>query len=36
MKILGAGKLRDKPDECLQFNLAHNHIDCFTAASARG
>jgi len=23
MKILGAGKLRDKP-------LAHNHIDCFT------
>ncbi len=30
MKILGAGKLRDKPDECLQFTLAHNHIDCFT------
>ncbi|MGH9613967.1 MAG: aldo/keto reductase [Bryobacteraceae bacterium] len=36
MKILGAGKLRGKPDECLQFTLAHNHIDCFTAASVRG
>ena len=30
MKILGAGKLRDKPDQCLQFTLAHDHIDCFT------
>ncbi|MGA2184602.1 MAG: aldo/keto reductase [Bryobacteraceae bacterium] len=30
MKILGAGALRDKPDECLQFALAQDFIDCFT------
>jgi len=30
MKILGAGKLRHKPDECLQFALAQNVVDCFT------
>lgn len=30
MKILGAGKLRNKPDEALQYALAHDAIDCFT------
>jgi aryl-alcohol dehydrogenase-like predicted oxidoreductase len=30
MKIFGAGRLRSKPDECLQFALAHDQIDCFT------
>ena len=30
MKILGAGKLQDRPDEALQYALAHNVIDCFT------
>ena len=30
MKILGAGKLRDKADESLQFALAQDCIDCFT------
>lgn len=30
MKVLGAGKLRNKVDEALQFHLAHNEIDCFT------
>jgi aryl-alcohol dehydrogenase-like predicted oxidoreductase len=30
MKILGAGRLRSKPDECLQFALAHEQIDAFT------
>ena len=30
MKILGAGALRSKPDECLQFALAQDCIDCFT------
>jgi aryl-alcohol dehydrogenase-like predicted oxidoreductase len=31
MKILGAGKLRGKVDECLQYALAHSGIiDCFT------
>ena len=30
MKILGAGKLRDKVDEALQFALAQDCIDCFT------
>ena len=30
MKILGAGKLRNKADECLQFALAQNVVDCFT------
>ena len=30
MKIFGAGRLRDKTDECLQFALAQDFIDCFT------
>jgi aryl-alcohol dehydrogenase-like predicted oxidoreductase len=30
MKIFGAGRLRSKPDECLQFALAHDQIDAFT------
>ena len=30
MKVFGAGALRDKPDECLQFALAQDFIDCFT------
>ena len=30
MKILGAGKLRNKVDEALQFALAQDCIDCFT------
>jgi 1-deoxyxylulose-5-phosphate synthase len=30
MKILGAGKLRAKADECLQFALALDCVDCFT------
>lgn len=30
MKILGAGKLRNKPDEALQFALAQDAVDCFT------
>ena len=31
MKILGAGRLRSKPDECLQFALAQEGIlDAFT------
>jgi 1-deoxyxylulose-5-phosphate synthase len=30
MKIFGAGRLRSKPDECLQFALAHEQIDAFT------
>lgn len=31
MKILGAGRLRNKVDECLQYALAHSSIvDCFT------
>jgi hypothetical protein len=30
MKILGAGKLRDKRDECLQYALGHAVIDTFT------
>jgi len=31
MKVLGAGKLRDKVDEAFQYNLAHSDvIDCFT------
>jgi aryl-alcohol dehydrogenase-like predicted oxidoreductase len=33
MKVLGAGKLRHKADEALQFHLAHNEIDCFTIGS---
>jgi len=30
MKIFGAGRLRDKTDESLQFALAQEFIDCFT------
>lgn len=33
MKVLGAGRLRSKADEALQFHLAHNEIDCFTIGS---
>lgn len=33
MKILGAGKLRDKADESLQFVLAQSVVDCFTIGS---
>jgi aryl-alcohol dehydrogenase-like predicted oxidoreductase len=30
MKVFGAGRLRDKADECLQHELAQDFIDCFT------
>jgi aryl-alcohol dehydrogenase-like predicted oxidoreductase len=30
MKVFGAGKLRDKQDEMLQYTLAQDCIDCFT------
>jgi aryl-alcohol dehydrogenase-like predicted oxidoreductase len=30
MKILGAGRLRNKADECLQFALSLDCVDCFT------
>jgi len=30
MKILGAGRLRDRADECLQFALSLDCVDCFT------
>jgi aryl-alcohol dehydrogenase-like predicted oxidoreductase len=33
MKILGQGDLRSKVDECLQFALAQNCIDCMTIGS---
>lgn len=33
MKILGAGRLRTKVDESLQFALAQNTVDCFTIGS---
>ena len=33
MKILGAGALRSKVDECLQFALAQDCVDCFTIGS---
>jgi aryl-alcohol dehydrogenase-like predicted oxidoreductase len=33
MKILGAGRLRNKADECLQFALAQDCVDCFTIGS---
>ena len=33
MKILGAGRLRNRADECLQFALAQNVVDCFTIGS---
>jgi predicted aldo/keto reductase-like oxidoreductase len=30
MKIFGAGQLRDKADECLQYTMGQDFIDCFT------
>jgi aryl-alcohol dehydrogenase-like predicted oxidoreductase len=33
MKILGAGRLRTKADECLQFALSLDCVDCFTIGS---
>ena len=30
MKIVGAGRLRNRIDECLQFALAQDCVDCFT------
>lgn len=30
MKVFGAGRLSSKPDECLQFALAQDFVDCFT------
>jgi aryl-alcohol dehydrogenase-like predicted oxidoreductase len=33
MKILGAGRLRNKADEALQFALAQDCVDCFTIGS---
>jgi hypothetical protein len=30
MKVLGAGRLRDKADESIQFHMAQEFIDCFT------
>ncbi len=30
MKVYGAGRLVDKKDECLEFNAAHDFLDCFT------
>lgn len=33
MKILGAGKLRDRVDECLQFAMALDCVDCITIGS---
>jgi aryl-alcohol dehydrogenase-like predicted oxidoreductase len=30
MKIIGAGKLTDRVDGCLQFILAQQYVDCFT------
>jgi aryl-alcohol dehydrogenase-like predicted oxidoreductase len=33
MKIFGAGKLRDRTDECLQYALGQGVVDCFTIGS---
>jgi len=33
MKIFGAGKLRDRTDECLQYALSTGVVDCFTIGS---
>jgi hypothetical protein len=30
MKILGGGSLTDRIDQCLQFALAQEYVDCFT------
>ena len=32
-KILGAGRLRDRADECLQYALGLDCVDCFTIGS---
>lgn len=29
-KVLGAGRLRDKADEAIQYHMAQPFIDCFT------
>ena len=33
MKILGAGRLRDRVEECLQFAMALDCVDCITIGS---
>jgi hypothetical protein len=33
MKIFGAGRLRNRTDECLQYALALDCVDCFTIGS---
>jgi aryl-alcohol dehydrogenase-like predicted oxidoreductase len=33
MKILGAGRLRNRTDECLQYALSLDCVDCFTIGS---
>ncbi len=33
MKIFGAGRLRNRADECLQYVLALDFVDCFTIGS---
>lgn len=33
MKILGAGRLRNRADECLQYALSLDCVDCFTIGS---
>ena len=30
MKVLGGGQLTNQVDECLEFHLAQDFIDCFT------
>jgi hypothetical protein len=30
MKVLGAGRLRDKADEAIQYHMSQPFIDCFT------
>jgi hypothetical protein len=30
MKLFGAGELTDKLDECLQYTLGQDFVDCFT------
>ena len=34
MKILGEGQLWDRVDECLEFVLSHDCVDCFTIGAA--
>ena len=36
MKVFGAGRLRDKADECLQHELAQDFIDCLTIGARAG